>query len=74
MDTVRADKQCASGFAYAYPATVTLAIGQRLNKTSPMSLSVQKIPAVMVDKQYVVYYEPEVPRAIGLIARARKSH
>ncbi|MFU7447573.1 TIGR03757 family integrating conjugative element protein [Pseudomonas aeruginosa] len=35
------------------------------------SLGVEKIPAVVVDRQYVVYGEPDVPRALELIAKAR---
>ncbi|MFO1611850.1 TIGR03757 family integrating conjugative element protein [Pseudomonas aeruginosa] len=37
------------------------------------SLGVEKIPAVVVDRQYVVYGEPDVPRALELIAKARRS-
>ncbi|KSH08977.1 integrating conjugative element protein, partial [Pseudomonas aeruginosa] len=38
------------------------------------SLGVEKIPAVVVDRQYVVYGEPDVSRALELIAKARRSH
>ncbi|MDF5972219.1 TIGR03757 family integrating conjugative element protein [Pseudomonas aeruginosa] len=37
------------------------------------SLGVEKIPAVVVDRQYVVYGEPDVSRALELIAKARRS-
>lgn len=35
------------------------------------STGVEKIPAVVVDRRYVVYGEPDVPTAIELIDRAR---
>ncbi|MFY0038678.1 DUF1525 domain-containing protein [Acinetobacter baumannii] len=38
--------------------------------TDAWSLGVEKIPAVVVDRQYVVYGEPDVPRAVELIAKA----
>ena len=41
--------------------------------TDAWSLGVEKIPAVVVDKQYVVYGEPDVPRALERIAQARRS-
>ncbi|NPW63907.1 TIGR03757 family integrating conjugative element protein [Pseudomonas aeruginosa] len=37
------------------------------------SLGVEKIPAVVVDRQYVVYGEPDISRALELIAKARRS-
>lgn len=37
------------------------------------SLGIEKIPAVVVDRQYVVYGEPDVSRALELIAKARRS-
>lgn len=36
------------------------------------SLGVTKVPAVVVDHQYVVYGEPDVQRALDLIARHRE--
>lgn len=36
------------------------------------SLGVTKIPAVVVDQKYVVYGEPDVQRALTLIARHRE--
>nr|QIU79937.1 integrating conjugative element [Pseudomonas aeruginosa] len=41
--------------------------------TDAWSLGVEKIPAVVVDRQYVVYGEPDVPRALELIAKARRT-
>lgn len=35
------------------------------------STGVEKLPAVVVDRRYVVYGEPDVATAIGLIDRAR---
>lgn len=35
------------------------------------SAGVEKLPAVLVDRRYVVYGEPDVATAIGLIDRAR---
>lgn len=35
------------------------------------STGVEKLPAVVVDRRYVVYGEPDVATAIGLIARSR---
>lgn len=35
------------------------------------STGVEKLPAVVVDRKYVVYGEPDVATAIGLIDRAR---
>ena len=40
--------------------------------TDAWSLGVE-IPAVVVDRQYVVYGEPDVPRALELIAKARRT-
>lgn len=39
--------------------------------TDAWSTGVEKIPAVVVDRRYVVYGEADVPTAIGLIDRAR---
>lgn len=36
------------------------------------SLGITKIPAVVVDERYVVYGEPDVQRALALIARHRE--
>ncbi|MCQ9422313.1 TIGR03757 family integrating conjugative element protein [Pseudomonas sp. LJDD11] len=36
------------------------------------SLGITKIPAVVVDQKYVVYGEPDVQRALALIARHRE--
>ncbi|NQC28015.1 TIGR03757 family integrating conjugative element protein [Pseudomonas aeruginosa] len=41
--------------------------------TDAWSLGVEKIPAVVVDRPYVVYGEPDVPRALELIAKARRT-
>lgn len=35
------------------------------------SLRVEKLPAVVVDRRYVVYGEPDVAKAVALIERAR---
>ncbi|MGE1153871.1 TIGR03757 family integrating conjugative element protein [Pseudomonas kitaguniensis] len=35
------------------------------------SLRVEKLPAVIVDRRYVVYGEPDIPKAVALIDRAR---
>lgn len=37
-------------------------------------LGVQKIPAVVVDRRYVVYGEPDVARAIEATSRYREAH
>ncbi len=39
--------------------------------TDAWSLGVTKIPAVVVDRRYVVYGEQDVSKALGLIERAR---
>lgn len=39
--------------------------------TDAWSLGVKKIPAVVVDRQYVVYGEADVKTATGIIVRAR---
>lgn len=39
--------------------------------TDAWSVGVEKIPAVVVDRRYVVYGEPDVAKAVGLINRAR---
>ncbi|QLG94795.1 TIGR03757 family integrating conjugative element protein [Pseudomonas yamanorum] len=39
--------------------------------TDAWSLSVEKLPAVVVDRRYVVYGEPDVAKAVALIDRAR---
>ncbi|MFC3941593.1 TIGR03757 family integrating conjugative element protein [Pseudomonas gingeri] len=39
--------------------------------TDAWSLGIKKIPAVVVDRSYVVYGEPDVAKAVGLIDRAR---
>ncbi|HHQ4020354.1 TPA: DUF1525 domain-containing protein [Pseudomonas aeruginosa] len=36
-------------------------------------LSLEKTPAVVVDKQHVIDREPNVPHALELIAKARRS-
>lgn len=36
------------------------------------SLGITKIPAVVVDQKYIVYGEPDVQRALALIARHRE--
>lgn len=41
--------------------------------TDAWSLGVEKIPAVVVDRRYVVYGEPDVGKAIALIDRARSA-
>lgn len=40
--------------------------------TDAWSLGITSIPAVVVDRRYVVYGEPDVARAIALIAQHRK--
>lgn len=37
------------------------------------SLGIQKVPAVVVDRRYVVYGEPDVSTALRLIDRARRA-
>lgn len=39
--------------------------------TDAWSLGVEKLPAVVVDRRYVVYGEPDVAKAVALINRAR---
>lgn len=39
--------------------------------TDAWSVGVEKIPAVVVDRRYVVYGEPDVAKAVELINRAR---
>lgn len=39
--------------------------------TDAWSLGIEKIPAVVVDRHYVVYGEPDVAKALELINRAR---
>ncbi|MCQ4322629.1 MULTISPECIES: TIGR03757 family integrating conjugative element protein [Pseudomonadaceae] len=39
--------------------------------TDAWSLGIEKIPAVVVDRRYVVYGEPDVVKAVALIERAR---
>lgn len=39
--------------------------------TDARSVGVEKLPAVVVDRRYVVYGEPDVVKAVGLIDRAR---
>lgn len=39
--------------------------------TDAWSLGIEKIPAVIVDRRYVVYGEPDVAKALDLINRAR---
>ncbi|WP_176464789.1 TIGR03757 family integrating conjugative element protein [Pseudomonas fragi] len=39
--------------------------------TDAWSLGIEKIPAVVVDRRYVVYGEPDVAKALELINRAR---
>ena len=39
--------------------------------TDAWSLGIEKIPAVVVDRRYVVYGEPDVAKALDLINRAR---
>lgn len=39
--------------------------------TDAWSLGIQKLPAVVVDRRYVVYGEPDVAKAVTLIDRAR---
>lgn len=41
--------------------------------TDAWSLGVEKIPAVVVDRRYVVYGEPDVAKAIALVQRARSA-
>lgn len=41
--------------------------------TDAWSLGVEKIPAVVVDRRYVVYGEPDVAKAIALVDRARST-
>nr|WP_232914604.1 TIGR03757 family integrating conjugative element protein [Pseudomonas carnis] len=39
--------------------------------TDAWSLRVEKLPAVVIDRRYVVYGEPDVAKAVALIDRAR---
>ena len=39
--------------------------------TDAWSMGIEKIPAVVVDRRYVVYGEPDVAKALELIKRAR---
>ena len=39
--------------------------------TDAWSMGIEKIPAVVVDRRYVVYGEPDVAKALELINRAR---
>ncbi|MGY2143815.1 TIGR03757 family integrating conjugative element protein [Pseudomonas sp. GXZC] len=39
--------------------------------TDAWSLGIEKLPAVVVDRRYVVYGEPDVAKAVTLIDRAR---
>lgn len=41
--------------------------------TDAWSLGVEKIPAVVVDRRYVVYGEPDVDKAISVVDKARSS-
>ena len=41
------------------------------NLTDAWSMGIEKIPAVVVDRRYVVYGEPDVAKALELINRAR---
>ncbi|SET81373.1 TIGR03757 family integrating conjugative element protein [Pseudomonas graminis] len=41
--------------------------------TDAWSIGVEKIPAVVVDRRYVVYGEPDVAKAIALVDRARSA-
>lgn len=41
--------------------------------TDAWSLGLEKIPAVVVDRRYVVYGEPDVDKAISLVDKARSS-
>lgn len=41
--------------------------------TDAWSFGVQKIPAVVVDRRYVVYGEPDVDKAIALVDKARSA-
>lgn len=47
-----------------------LALAQQ-GVTDAWSLGVEKLPAVVVDRRYVVYGEPDVTKAVTLIDRAR---
>ena len=47
-----------------------LALAQQ-GVTAAWSLGVEKLPAVVVDRRYVVYGEPDVTKAVTLIDRAR---
>ncbi|WP_124302074.1 TIGR03757 family integrating conjugative element protein [Pseudomonas chlororaphis] len=42
--------------------------------TDAWSVGVEKIPAVVIDRRYVVYGEPDVSKAVGIIDRTRSSH
>ena len=47
-----------------------LALAQQ-GVTDAWSMGVEKLPAVVVDRRYVVYGEPDVTKAVTLIDRAR---
>lgn len=38
------------------------------------SLGIEKVPAVVVDRRYVVYGVPDVARAISIVDRYRRNH
>lgn len=72
-----ADPRQAEAAVQRYLASPT---GQRLQRdlaqaqqgvTDAWSLGVNKLPAVVVDRRYVVYGEPDVAKAVTLIDRAR---
>jgi integrating conjugative element protein (TIGR03757 family) len=42
--------------------------------TVAWNLGITKIPAVVVDQRYVVYGEPNVPRALARIDEYRRTH
>ncbi|WDG71556.1 TIGR03757 family integrating conjugative element protein [Pseudomonas chlororaphis] len=42
--------------------------------TDAWSVGVEKIPAVVIDRRYVVYGEPDVSKAMGIIDRTRSTH
>ncbi|WP_144241855.1 TIGR03757 family integrating conjugative element protein [Pseudomonas chlororaphis] len=42
--------------------------------TDAWSVGVEKIPAVVIDRRYVVYGEPDVSKAVGIIDRTRSTH
>ncbi|WP_124305220.1 TIGR03757 family integrating conjugative element protein [Pseudomonas chlororaphis] len=42
--------------------------------TDAWSIGVEKIPAVVIDRRYVVYGEPDVSKAVAIIDRTRSTH